>query len=84
MRMCIVCEWGELRDWLRSDEYDGWLWTRFPRAFTGDAIDILSGEAADNSPDVWNRRYSKEHLIQNLLGTIVQIDTMETILYRGN
>ena len=33
-----------------SDEY-GILWTRFPPPTAGDAIESLSGEAADNSPD---------------------------------
>lgn len=60
MKECIALEGEDLHDWLSSDEY--WrLWTRFPRATPGDAIDILSGEAADNSPDTWNWRYSKEN-----------------------
>lgn len=56
----------EIRDWLTSDEY-GRLWTRFPPPTPGDAIDSLSGEAVDNSPETWNGRYTKTDWINNFI-----------------
>lgn len=60
MNIGIVRRGKELRYWLTSDEY-GRLWTRFPTPAGGDAIESLSGEAADNSPETWYWRYTKFH-----------------------